>query len=105
MFNKIDDHARATWYRYLFNLWMILRLNIVGALFATLVAVIVVLKPDIDDSLAGFALSFAIQYTVAIEWTIRQYSSTQLSMNSIERVLDYSEMGTEDNSGADVPAS
>ena len=105
MFNKIDDHARATWYRYLFNLWMILRLNIVGALFATLVAVIVVLKPEIDGSLAGFALSFAIQYTVAIEWTIRQYSSTQLSMNSTERVLDYSGMETENNSGADVPAS
>lgn len=105
MFNKIDNHARATWYRYLFNLWMILRLNIVGAVFATLVAVVVVLEPEIDGSLAGFALSFAIQYTVAIEWTIRQYSSTQLSMNSTERVLDYSGMQTEDNSGADVPAS
>ncbi len=105
MFEKIDDHARATFYRYLFNLWMILRLNIVGALFATLVAVIIVWKPEIDGSLAGFALSFAIQYTVAIEWTIRQYSSTQLNMNSTERLLEYSEMETEDTSGADVPAA
>ena len=105
MFNKIDDHARATWYRYLFNLWMILRINAVGAIFATLVAAVIVWKPEIDASLAGFALSFALQYTVAIEWTIRQYSSTQLSMNSTERILEYSEMQTKPSSGADVPAS
>ena len=105
MFKKIDDHARATWHRSLFNLWMILRLNKVSAVFATLVAVIIVRKTEIDGSLAGFALSFALQYTVAIDWTIRQYSSTQLSMNSTERILEYSEMVTEDNTGADVPAS
>ena len=105
MFTKIDDLARATWYRYLFNLWMMLRLNLVGAVFATIVAAIVVWEQEIDGSLAGFALSFALQFTVAVEWTIRQYSSTQLGMNSTERVLEYLEMETEDISGADVPAS
>lgn len=48
MFEKIDDHARATWYRYLFNLWMMLRLNAVGAIFATLIGVVIVWKSDID---------------------------------------------------------
>ena len=105
MFKNIDDHARATWYRYLFNLWMMLRLNAVGALFATLVGVVIVWKSDIDAPLAGFALSFALQYTVAIEWAIRQYSSTQMSMNSTERILEYSKMQTEPSSGDDVPAS
>ncbi|KAL9059073.1 MAG: hypothetical protein Q9206_001653 [Seirophora lacunosa] len=105
MYCKIDEHARATWHRYLFNLWMILRLNAVGAVFATLVAALTVWNADIDASLAGFALSFALQYTVAIEWAIRQYSSTQLNMNSTERILEYSHMKTETNSGREVPAS
>ena len=105
MFSKIDDHARATWYRYLFNLWMMLRLNAVGALFATLVATVTVWKTDVDASLAGFALSFALQYTIAIEWTIRQYSAVQLDMNSTECILEYSHMKTETQSGHDVPAS
>lgn len=105
MFKKIDDHARATWYRYLFNLWMMLRLNALGAIFATLIGVVIAWKSDIDAPLAGFALSFALQYTVAIEWTIRQYSSTQMSMNSTERILEYSNMQTEPSSGDDVPAS
>ncbi|KAL8870822.1 MAG: hypothetical protein Q9174_003222, partial [Haloplaca sp. 1 TL-2023] len=104
MFSRIDDHARATWHRYLFNLWMILRLNLAGTAFATLVAAITVLKSDIDASLAGFALSFALQYTVAMEWTVRQYSSTQMSMNSTERIFEYSQMPVEDLSGDEAPA-
>lgn len=88
MFKKIDDHASATRYRYLFNLWMILRLNMVDALFATLVVIVIVWKTEIDGSLARFTLSFVLQCTVAIEWTIRQYSSTQLSMISTERILE-----------------
>ncbi|KAL8879725.1 MAG: hypothetical protein Q9198_002721, partial [Flavoplaca austrocitrina] len=104
MFGRIDDHARATWHRYLFNLWMILRLNLAGTAFATLVAGITVLKSDIDASLAGFALSFALQYTVAMEWTVRQYSSTQMSMNSTERILEYSQMPVENSSGEEPHA-
>ncbi|KAL9012705.1 MAG: hypothetical protein Q9173_002553 [Seirophora scorigena] len=105
MYCKIDEHARATWHRYLFNLWMILRLNAVGAVFTTLVAALTVWNADIDASLAGFALSFALQYTVAIEWAIRQYSPTQLNMNSTERVLEYPYMKAKTISGREVPAS
>ena len=60
MFSRIDEHARTYWYVWLFNRWVAFRLNLVGALFAILVAVIVIVK-GIDASLAGFALSFALQ--------------------------------------------
>ena len=43
-----------------------MRLNVVGALFATLIAAVVVYMKDIDAALAGFALSFALQYSVSI---------------------------------------
>lgn len=56
-------------------------------------------------SLAGFALSFALQYTVAIEWTIRQFSATQLAMNSTERISEYSVMETEPYDGQVIPAA
>lgn len=83
---------------------MILRLNLAGTAFATLVAGITVLNSDVDASLAGFDLSFALQYTVAMEWTVRQYSSTQMSMNSAERIFEYSQMPVEDASGEEPPA-
>lgn len=66
MFKNIDAHARTYWYLWLFNRWMALRLNIVGAVFSILVAAVVVSVKDIDAALAGFALSFALQYSACI---------------------------------------
>lgn len=102
---RIDAHSRSSYYRYLFNLWMMLRLNLVGAAFATTVAAVIVIREEIDASLAGFALSFALQYTIALEFTIRQFSNTQLSMNSMERILEYSQIVTENQLGHQVPAA
>lgn len=74
MFDKIDTHARTYWYIWLFNRWMAIRLNLMGALFAILVAAVVVFIKGIDAALAGFALSFALQYGTAIVsygWTVQ----------------------------------
>lgn len=105
MFDRIDDHARTFWHLWLFNRWMGFRLNLVGAIFAVLVATVIVTTKDIDASLAGFALGFALQYTDAIVFALRTYSTTELDMNATERIVEYSRIATEDQSGDDVPAA
>ncbi|KAL8773661.1 MAG: hypothetical protein Q9209_001427 [Squamulea sp. 1 TL-2023] len=104
MFDKIDAHARTFWYTWLFNRWMAFRLNVVGAFFAVLVAAVIVATKGIDASLAGFALSFALQYSGAITYTIRQYTSVELAMNAMERIVEYSRIPIEKQEGTVVPA-
>ncbi len=105
MMDKLDDYAKTTYYRDLCNFWLTFRLSLIGAIFTTFVAAFIVARQDIDASLAGFALSFALQYTEAVEWTIRLFSSTQLAMNSTERVLEYSNMEIETQHGQPVSAA
>ncbi|CAF9906103.1 MAG: hypothetical protein HETSPECPRED_006056 [Heterodermia speciosa] len=105
MFSRIDDHARAFWFLWLCNRWLMINLNIIGAFFAIFVAAIIVLQPGIDASLAGFALSFALQYSNAMIWTIRQYASVELAMNATERIVEYSKLPTEDQGGQQVSAA
>ena len=105
MFDRIDDHAKTFWHLWLFNRWMGFRLNIVGAIFAILVAAIIVSTKGIDASLAGFALGFALQYTDAIVFSLRSYTSTELNMNAIERIIEYTQIGTEPQTGATPPAA
>lgn len=88
---------------WLFNQLMSLRLSIVAASFASLLAGLIVLLPGIDASLAGFALAFAIRYNDAIIWTIRPYASLEMDMNTTERVVEYSQITTEDIGGDDTP--
>lgn len=104
MFNNIDNHTRAFWHICLFNRWMSFRLNIIGAFFAIAVAAIIV-STDIEASLAGFALGFALQYTGAIIWTISYYANLEMDMNAAERVIEYSRLPTEDQSGDRAPAA
>lgn len=105
MFEKIDAHARTYWYTWLFNRWLAFRLNVIGAFFAIVVGALIVSAKGIDASLAGFALSFALQYSSAINYTIRQYTSVELAMNAMERIVEYSQIPIEGQDGVDAPAA
>ncbi len=83
---------------------MSFRLNIIGAFFAIAVAAIIV-SIDIEAPLAGFALGFALQYTGAIIWTLSYYANLEMDMNAAERVIEYSRLPTEDQSGDRPPAA
>ncbi|KAJ5812061.1 P-loop containing nucleoside triphosphate hydrolase protein [Penicillium riverlandense] len=105
IYNKINRHAQAWWYMWLFNRWLGFRMNLIGAVFATFTAALVVYMPGITASLAGFALSFALQFNSAIAMALRQYASTELNMNATERVIEYSSIELENQGGADAPAA
>lgn len=82
MFTKIDVFGQRTFYVWLFNRWIGLRLATMGGIFAILIGAVIVAIPNVDASLAGFALSFALSYTINVIWTIRRYANTELDMNS-----------------------
>lgn len=80
------------------------RMALVGGFFATFVAIMILLIGGIDASLAGFALSFALEYGQVVIWTIRHYTNLELDMNAAERIIEYSNLPTESLEGADPPA-
>jgi ABC-type multidrug transport system fused ATPase/permease subunit len=104
MFSKIDNHSTSFWHLWAFNRWMGWRMSLVGGFFATFVLIMILLIGGIDASLAGFALSFALEYGQVVIWTIRHYANLELDMNAAERIIEYSNLPTESLSGADPPA-
>ncbi|OAT06162.1 ABC bile acid transporter [Blastomyces gilchristii SLH14081] len=104
MFTKIDRHAQAYWHLWLFNRWLGFRMSTIGSIFAVITAALVVSMKGIDASLAGFALSFAMQYTNAIAYALREYTNIELNMNATERVIEYSEIDIEPQDGFSAPA-
>ncbi|KAJ5778168.1 hypothetical protein N7520_001414 [Penicillium odoratum] len=105
MYGKINAHAQSWWAVWLFNRWLGIRMNIVGAIFSTLTAALVISLPGISASMAGFALSFALQCNQAITLALRQYSNIELNMNATERVIEYSNIELENQGGVDAPAA
>ena len=95
MFSRIDDHSTSSRHLWLFNRWMGLRMALVGSLFASFVATLLLLTPGVDSALAGFALAFALEFSGAVVMTIRLYANVELNMNATERIVEYTELPTE----------
>ncbi|KAI3318504.1 P-loop containing nucleoside triphosphate hydrolase protein [Xylariaceae sp. AK1471] len=105
MYRRLDDWTTATWHLWLFNRWMGWRMSVVGSLFASFVTFFILLSPDMDSALAGFALSFALEFSGYVMWTIRHYANAELEMNAAERIVEYTELPTEDLKGVSPPAA
>lgn len=105
MYAKQDDHSSTMWHLWLFNRWIGWRMSMVGALFAVTVAALIITIPHIDAALAGFALSFSLEYTSAVIWVIRYYTNLELDLNAAERIIEYSNLPTESQDGAEPPAA
>ena len=105
MYSRLDTHARMLYTMWLANRWLSWRLNCIGAFFAFLVAALVVSLKGLDAALSGFALGFALQYTEAVQWLLRNFAGVEMNMNSTERILEYSGIETEKQDGDEVPAA
>lgn len=77
----------------------------IGAFFGATVAGLIITMNGIDAALAGFALAFSLEFSGAIQWTIRHYTNLELDLNAAERIIEYSDLPTESLDGADPPAA
>lgn len=92
MFDRIDDHAKVFWYLWLMNRWLALRLSLSGAAFATVISAVIVSTKGINASIAGFALSFALQYGSAM---VSVHSSLCFKIAAdLEPDMDYTTVGS-----------
>ncbi|KAL4802515.1 P-loop containing nucleoside triphosphate hydrolase protein [Aspergillus unguis] len=101
----LTRHAQASWYLWLFNRWLGFWMALAGALFSTLTAALVIYMPGVSAALAGFAMSFALQYNYAVSMGLRFYANVEIDMNATERVLEYANIETERQDGYTPPAS
>ncbi|KAI1209695.1 putative ATP-binding cassette transporter protein [Annulohypoxylon truncatum] len=105
MYKRLDDWTVASWHLWLFIRWMGWRMSVVGSFFASFVAILIIVAPEIDASLAGFGLAFALEFSGHVMWTIRHYANVELEMNAAERIVEYTELPTESLEGKSAPAA
>lgn len=114
-FSKTGDYIRKmhysldTWntnriHFWIFNRWMGLRMALVGTAFTTCVGLLIAIMP-ISASMAGFSLTFALDFASTILFALRAYAGVELDMNAAERVVEYSELKTEDQGGEQPSAA
>ncbi|KAJ8130745.1 hypothetical protein O1611_g2887 [Lasiodiplodia mahajangana] len=104
MFGRIDDHSKVSWNLLLLNSWLQMRVGLLGAIFSAVLAILVV-ELGVSASLAGFAISFLLQYNSAVLFTLRYYGNFEMDMNAAERILEFAGVESEPQDGLDPSAA
>ena len=105
MHNKIEEYSICSMNLYLFNRWLGWNMGIAGIVFTVVVAMFVLLQAGVDAALAGFVLSFTMSFSDVVLMTVRAYAQVELEMNAVERIIEYTEIETEDFGGEKPPAA
>ncbi|SMR45916.1 unnamed protein product [Zymoseptoria tritici ST99CH_1E4] len=95
MCRLVDDYSSIGQSAHLLGQWLSLRIGVLGALYTLVVALVVAAVPDIEVSLAGLALVFVGEFGKSTEEAVRRYSMLHLDMSSTERILEYADMDSE----------
>ncbi|KZT67108.1 multidrug resistance-associated ABC transporter [Daedalea quercina L-15889] len=89
---RINRYTRASRAFYCLNSWVDIRINALGAVYATALAAYLVYGKSITASNTGFSLNMAVGFSSMIFWWIRVFNELEVSGNSLERIKQYLEI-------------
>jgi len=102
-FKKIDTNQLPCMFYHTTNIWMGLRLDILGTfivLAASVSAIMSCLMGHIEPGMVGLVIAYAIMISSYFNWMMRGLSETEIHFNSVERVIQYCELEREESISA-----
>ncbi|KAJ2704612.1 hypothetical protein FB645_003109 [Coemansia sp. IMI 203386] len=97
--DRLEQNIRA-YYTYLsLNRWLALRLETLGnivMLGTTMLAVFTLQYFGYGDAgLVGLSVTYALDFTSSLNWSVRSYTEVENSMIQLERVVEYAQLPSE----------
>lgn len=94
MWKKIDLNHQSFFYIWATNRWLCLRIDFISAAVVLSAGVAVVMATG-DPGLTALTLTYAMQFTHALLWTVRLHAEMEMAMNSMERIGEYTQLDQE----------
>ncbi|CAG8597400.1 8879_t:CDS:10, partial [Ambispora leptoticha] len=93
---KLNESNRTTYLLHMSNRWMSIRMGTIGAFASYLAGYFILMNfTEIDAGLAGFSLTYALGFVQIVSMLVKDYTSMETSLNSVERIEEYIEMPQE----------
>ncbi|KAI0746563.1 P-loop containing nucleoside triphosphate hydrolase protein [Daedaleopsis nitida] len=88
-FKRIDKYTRASIVNVNLNRWMTLRIDFMGTLFTTCLAIYLTYISPLSAANTGFSLAMASSFSNTIFACVRMFNEFETSGNSLERIQQY----------------
>lgn len=96
VYEKLDSFIAPFYFLWMSNRWLFARVEFLGSFVILFTGVFLILNIDrIDAGMAGISLFYARSFLENIYWFIRQYTTVEMNLNSVERVQEYLELEQE----------
>ena len=93
---SLDTNHRAFFLTNAANRWLSMRLELVGGFLTLITTVLLILTSTTEEAaVAGLALIYMTQLLNELNWGVRMVSETEVRMNAVERLLEYSNLPQE----------
>ncbi|CAN0354496.1 unnamed protein product [Pylaiella littoralis] len=93
---RVDSLNRAHYALWCSNYWLTNRVRMIGAAVCAIVGGFLVASVStIDGSTAGLVMTYSLNFTLTIVFTVRLHAQMEMSVNSIERLDEYCKLPQE----------
>jgi ATP-binding cassette subfamily C (CFTR/MRP) protein 1 len=97
---RIDAFNRCHLYLWLSNRWLNIRMCILGSAVVGCVGLAVVCGGfRLSGGAAGLVLVYSLTFTESLTWIARTHAESQMNLNSVERIKEYSFVEQENHEG------
>ncbi|KIJ38948.1 hypothetical protein M422DRAFT_175814, partial [Sphaerobolus stellatus SS14] len=86
---KIDQYSRVARVTSNLNRWISFRIDALGAIFTTSLAVYLVYQSSNSAANSGLTLNVAVEFSMLLLYWVRYYNNFEVEVNSLERILGY----------------
>ncbi|KAJ3359292.1 hypothetical protein GGF32_009501 [Allomyces javanicus] len=100
----MNMHNRASWWLWVSNAWLAIRLDFLSNVTVLACGIVVLLHGGISASIAGLAMAWSMTISDACSHFVYWLALMEMNMNSVERILEYSDLEGETSGGA-TPAA
>ncbi|KAK3844173.1 MAG: hypothetical protein J3R72DRAFT_505658 [Linnemannia gamsii] len=93
---NLDNSNRAYYWLWSTSRWLSWRLNLTSALVAFCVGFLILQKADsIEPGWAALCLTYSTMFNSSIAYMISSYAQNEMNMNSLERIIEYTNIEEE----------
>ncbi|KAJ3788774.1 hypothetical protein GGU10DRAFT_384717 [Lentinula aff. detonsa] len=92
---KIDFTTRMWYAFWMTNRWLLLSFDLLGSFAVLITALFSISRPDGSSGLAGICITSALSFTMSVYWSCRVWTTLELDLNSVERIVEYLDLPQE----------
>ncbi|KAG6334904.1 hypothetical protein ID866_4185 [Astraeus odoratus] len=93
--HRMVDLTTKMWYNFwMTNRWLLLNFDVLGGL-AVLITTLFALSGYVDAGMAAVCITSAMTFTNSVYWACRFWTTLELDLNSVERVVEYLDLPQE----------